>query len=356
MNATPLNILLVEDDAGHRELIRRAFEPFQSRYHLSVAKTLQDALEALATSHPALLIVDLLLPDGRGSELLPESSERASFPVIVMTSHGDEQIAVEAMKSGALDYVVKSVATLSDMPHIIERALREWDHISERKRVEEELRKSLKEKTLLLQEIHHRTRNNMQVIDSLLEFQSHEIEEPSTRHIFTSIRNRVRSMALIQEKLYAHDLTTVNLKDCLTELAVLLVQSYWKDANEIDFTFNLEPILLSIDTAVPCGLMMNELLSNALNHAFSDKGDCERKIWIGLSMAEDRMIEFRVSDNGKGLPDDVDPAQPSTLGFKLVHMLVRYQLKGSFQCIERQNGAQFLVRMNPPQYKKRISP
>ena len=355
MDATPLNILLVEDEPGHRELIRRAFEPFKGRYQISVTGSVQDALAVLAASPPDLLITDLLLPDGKGSQLLPSARGDAHFPVIVMTSHGDEQVAVEAMKAGALDYIVKSAATLSDMPHIAERSLREWAHIIERKRAEEELRRSLHEKTLLLQEIHHRTRNNMQVIDSLLEFQSHGIEDPLTLQIFHSIRNRIRSMALVQEKLYSKDLATVNLKEYLEELSVFLLQSYWKNSSKIDLRCTLEPLQLSIDTAIPCGLMMNELLSNALHHAFPDHtNNRERKVWISLEIADDQMIEFRVGDNGRGLPDDVDIAEPSTLGFRLIQMLIRHQLRGNIQCTERHHGTQFLVRFNPPQYKKRI--
>lgn len=140
------NILVVEDEEAHVELIRRAFANHTDRFHLTVVGSLAQAranLTTLSNHHqPDLVITDLLLPDGQGVELLPPVEESLAFPLVVMTSHGNEQVAVEAMKAGALDYIVKSATTLADMPHVAERTLREWAHITERKRAEEALRKS----------------------------------------------------------------------------------------------------------------------------------------------------------------------------------------------------------------------
>ena len=132
-------ILLVEDDASHIELIRRAFERRAPDVDLLTANTLNRAYALLATSAVDLVITDWLLPDGQGTDVLPKNDREPAFPVVVMTSHGNEQVAVEAMKAGALDYVVKSAETLTDMPHIAERALREWRHIIERLQAEREI-------------------------------------------------------------------------------------------------------------------------------------------------------------------------------------------------------------------------
>ncbi|MCP4537176.1 MAG: response regulator [Chloroflexi bacterium] len=138
MTESSIHILLVEDEQAHAELVRRAFDRHTGRFCLTVADTLEQARAYLAESVPNLVITDLLLPDGRGTDLLPAESKECQFPLVVMTSHGDEQVAVEAMKAGALDYIVKSVDTLADMPRIAERALREWGYIVDRKRAEEE--------------------------------------------------------------------------------------------------------------------------------------------------------------------------------------------------------------------------
>jgi len=136
------HILLVEDDESHADLIRRAFESGTLRADLTVTKTLAQAQASLAKSLPELAIVDLILPDGKGTELLPGHKRRGFYPVVVITAHGDEQTAVEAMKAGALDYVVKSPATLAEMPRIAEQALLQWEHVNHRRRAEDALRQS----------------------------------------------------------------------------------------------------------------------------------------------------------------------------------------------------------------------
>jgi two-component system, LuxR family, sensor kinase FixL len=138
----PIQILVVEDDAAHAELIQRGFEGCDPPVCLRFAGSLREARERIAESVPNLVITDLLLPDGRGVELVPprDRADRPAYPAIMMTSHGDEKVAVEAMKAGALDYVVKSVAALEDMPRIANRALREWHQMVARKLAETELR------------------------------------------------------------------------------------------------------------------------------------------------------------------------------------------------------------------------
>ncbi|MGD9100429.1 MAG: response regulator [Anaerolineae bacterium] len=141
MSEQTLYILVVEDEDAHSELIRRAFALHAGRFRLVVVESLEEARACLAQHpQPDLVIADLLLPNGQGIELLPKD-KNPIFPLVVMTSYGDEKAAVEAIKAGALDYVVKSVRTLPDIPHVAERALREWEHIVERARVEKEIRK-----------------------------------------------------------------------------------------------------------------------------------------------------------------------------------------------------------------------
>jgi PAS domain S-box-containing protein len=142
MDKQTVCILLVEDEAAHAELVCRAFAARADQVQLVVAGSLAEAKACQATCVPDLVITDWLLPDGQGTDFLSHPDQPPDVPVVIMTSHGDEQVAVEAMKAGALDYVVKSSETLSDMPHIAERALREWGHLTERKQAEEALRKS----------------------------------------------------------------------------------------------------------------------------------------------------------------------------------------------------------------------
>lgn len=152
-------ILLVEDDEGHAKLVTFSFKKEKEKYRLQRASNLAEARRMLVITPPDLILSDLLLPDGRGIELLPSRRAEACdhdnigfespmysdnpppFPMVVMTSHGDEKIAVEAMKAGAMDYVVKSPDTFRDIPRIVERVLREWDLIKKRKQAEDELKR-----------------------------------------------------------------------------------------------------------------------------------------------------------------------------------------------------------------------
>jgi len=137
-----IEVLLVEDEEAHLKLMCRAFESHEDDFHVTVARTLQAASEYLKHQRPDMAIIDWLLPDGRGVDLLPGSVERAVYPAVIMTSHGDEKLAVDTIKAGAMDYVVKSAASMADLPHIAQRVLRQWGQITERKRAEAALRQS----------------------------------------------------------------------------------------------------------------------------------------------------------------------------------------------------------------------
>jgi PAS domain S-box-containing protein len=150
MSTIKNQILLVEDEESHTKLICRAFDDHAEHVELTIARSLKEARARLAETTPNLVLADFILPDGKGIEMLPSPEDEHSYPVVIMTSYGDEQVAVEAIKAGALDYVAKSEATLLDMPHIAKRALREWDHAVARRKAEEALRRSESQKQALI--------------------------------------------------------------------------------------------------------------------------------------------------------------------------------------------------------------
>jgi len=197
--------------------------------------------------------------------------------------------------------------------------------ITERKKSFEQIESSLKEKEVLLREIHHRVKNNLQIISSLLNLQMNYITDKKSLAIFEESRNRVRSMALIHEKLYQNEsLSTLNIKDYIIELVNNLMRSYRTD-NRISSEINISDIFINTDTAIPLGLIINELVSNSLKYAFPDGR--EGKIAISLIPFTSEKFQMIISDNGVGLPDNFDMNKTNTLGLQLVNSLVT-QLDG----------------------------
>lgn len=223
--------------------------------------------------------------------------------------------------------------------------------IAERKHAQAQLSAALQAKTALLQEVHHRTRNNMQIMSMLLDFQARQVEETHVRHCFKDIRNRIDSMALVHQQLHRDDLTIVNFQDYLEELASMLAARYPGAAERIRFHFDTEPILITIDPAVPLGLLLYEVISNALEHAFPDGRAGDLHISFHTTPTGER--ELRVRDTGVGLPAEFDPETARSVGVQLIRILV-WQLQGTVRFQRHNPGAEVIIRFKEPQYEKRI--
>jgi len=238
-------------------------------------------------------------------------------------------------------------ALLSGIPgpgNTIQRILFSARDIAARKRVEEHLKSSLKEKEVLLKEIHHRVKNNLQIISSLLNLQSGYIQDPQAGEMFKESRNRVKSMALIHERLYqSKDLARIDFTEYVRNLTTHLFRSYGVNARAVGLQIDVGNILLDIDTAIPCGLIINELVTNSLKYAFSS--DVGGEIRIGLQPENDGRLALSVSDNGAGLPPDFDFQKTESLGLQLVNTLTD-QLQGQIQ-IEREGGTTFKIVLHP---------
>ena len=222
--------------------------------------------------------------------------------------------------------------------------------ISERKQAEEQLRASLEEKEVLLKEIHHRVKNNLQVISSMLYLQSQNIRDKRIRESLKESQDRVRSMALVHEQLYeSKNLAQIDFSRYIENVTDYLLQSYGIDKSLISLRIDTGNYLLGVDTAITCGLIISELVSNSLKHAFpSGKANFIHKgdILIALRPQEDNRLALVVGDNGIGLPKKIDFRNTDSLGLRLVHMLIR-QLGGAVS-IDRRNGTTFKITFERP--------
>ena len=211
--------------------------------------------------------------------------------------------------------------------------------ISEQKKKTDLINQSLKEKDTLLREVHHRVKNNLQIISSLLNLQSAVVKDEQVLDILKESQNRIQSMSYIHESLYINnDFSAVNLKEYIQGLCSNLVQSYSLIGDNVRIETEIDDISLGLDQAIPCGLILNELLSNSFKHAYpnGEKG-C---LSIKIREREGRMA-ILVEDDGRGIPDDWDIETAESLGIQLVYTLTE-QLDGDIESAERR-GTKYLI-------------
>lgn len=224
--------------------------------------------------------------------------------------------------------------------------------ITERKKAEEEITASLKEKEVLLQEVHHRVKNNMQVIISLLRLQGRKTDDKRYTQMLQESQGRIRTMALVHEKLYqSKSLAKINSHEYIKSLANEVYRSYGVNISKIRLKVAIEDVTLNIEDAIPCGLIINELLSNSMKYAFPH--DREGEISISLCSKNKDKMELTVSDNGVGLPEGLDYRDTKTMGLELVRTLVEHQLEGKIE-LDRSEGARYHIVFKKQHYKARV--
>lgn len=225
--------------------------------------------------------------------------------------------------------------------------------ITERKTAENEVKRSLNEKELLLREIHHRVKNNMQIISSLLNLQRSYIQDEEADNILQESQGRVKSMALIHEKLYqTSDLARINVAEYIRSLTMNLFHSYTVKPG-INLSMDVGELYFNIDTAVPLGLIINELVSNSLKYAFQDQDEGEIRISL-IETAEPGRYLLLIRDDGTGFPEEVDFCQTHSLGLQLVNTLVN-QLDGEIEMVTN-GGTTFNIIIQEQKYKERVKP
>jgi len=242
-------------------------------------------------------------------------------------------------KDGSMIDILMGAAPLYDSQGQIDGIMSASADITAMVEAEKQIKASLKEKEVLLMEIHHRVKNNLQIISSLMSLQSEYVQDQNTLKMFQESKNRVRAMSLIHEKLYqSPDMTRISFGGYIQNLVHQLLEFYKVKSDEVKFEIMVDEIFLTLDNSIPLGLIVNELVSNCLKHAFPD-GEMG-KVFIQLESQDNENI-LTVSDDGIGLPDDFDISETDSLGLKIVQTLT-LQLRGELD-IKKSPGAQFKV-------------
>mgnify|MGYP001824303067 CR=1 FL=1 len=248
-------------------------------------------------------------------------------------------------KNGAIVWTSLTVSLVSEESGEPSYFIAVIEDTTERKKTEEAVQTSLAEKEVLLREIHHRVKNNMQVISSLLNLQAKGIEDERLGKMFMESQSRVRAMALIHEILYqSGHLARIDLGEYVSKLATSLVRMYGTEPERVDLSVGAENVTLGIDETVPCGLVINELLSNSLKYAFRDGRT--GKIRIEAAPMNNEKIKLIVRDDGVGIPAELDIRNTDTMGMRLVIGLVESQLGGDVT-LDRSEGTCFTVTFTP---------
>jgi len=398
-------ILIVDDNNFNLDLTCKILA--RAGFATITATNGMDAFDQASFNLPQLILLDIMMPQVDGFETckwLKENPKTMDIPIIFMTALTDVKDKVKGFEVGADDYITKPFKkdillarvksqlqefnlrqTLKKKNYLLQGeidkkyeaeislleinerltnanmslkteiensrviALQLKAEVIERKQAEEKVKQSLKEKDLLLKEIHHRVKNNLFIVSSLLESQADYVNNPELIKILENSQNRIMSMALIHEQLHCGEgLSKIDFQQYLTTLTENIIDSCF--TKKINFHSKIEQAYINIETAHPCGLIVNELISNAVEHAFPNLE--QGKIIFEFNQDELGNFNLLFKDNGIGFPDDKDFYHSESLGLDLVSTLVE-QLEGKI-AMKNNNGTEITISFKELDYETRI--
>ncbi len=350
-NNTKPTIMIIDDEPTIRQSF--AFLLDDHDYKTIQAANGREGLEIFEHEKVDLILVDLRMPEIDGLKVLSRIKLISpNTPLIVISGTGSIGDAVEALHLGAWDYLLKPIQEYSLLLHAVENALEKAKLIEENQEYQknleimvakktEKINKALEEKKILLKELNHRVKNNLNVIISLLSLKSNTITlEKNAIEAFNECSNLVYSMSMVHEELYqSEDLSEINMESYIEKLAIKMIEIY-NPIVSIDYKLNIDDININISKAIPCGLILTELITNALKYAFNDSSK-KGLLKIYFSKLENDKFQIRVIDNGPGIPDNIDLQNPESTGLQIINILTS-QIEGTLSA-KNNNGAEFII-------------
>lgn len=370
-------ILAVDDTLAALKLLTDILT--REGYAVRPASSGEQALASVFTELPELILLDVKMPDMDGFEVcrrLKADPACREIPVLFLSASTEIEERVKGFELGATDFIakpfqrdellarVRTHLELSRFRAHLETLVEERTEdlkkaneklqaeLGERLKAEERIRLALNEKEVLIRELYHRTKNNMQVICSMLKLRSIYSDNPEVNGIFREMENRIYAMALVHQKLYqSKNLSSIYFCDYIDDLCGLLKKSYNVLDGRIAFKLNVARAAVLIDIAVPCGLIINELISNSIKYAFAEGAAGE--IRIELERGEDGAVKIIYGDDGPGLPPGFDFEKDSRFGMKTIVSIVRHQLQGTIE-FEPGDGMLCCIRFQDKFYDRRV--
>lgn len=323
-----INILIVEDAETDAELLVHRLNKYEFTFGYDWMNTANGLDEKLLANSYDIVISDFNLPGSNGIEVLRKVKKYDSMlPFILLSGSISKSQETEILELGANEVIMKS--NLNRLPFAIRRVLYEVEDKKKLQATKLKLERSLKRKEVLLKEVHHRVKNNLQIISGLLQLRQMETDDEKVSRITADLLLKIRSIAVVHEKLYqSEDLANIDLPDLIEDLTTYILEIISGDDRKYDLECKVAPIQLNVNQAVPCGLIISELVHNCIQHAFS--GQKEGKIAVLITGSGNR-IKVKVTDNGLGLPQDFSfEGSGLGLGATIVNTLFR-QLNADYQ-------------------------
>lgn len=355
-------VLIVDDDLINLEFISEILRP---EFELAMSTTGEEALALIHQFKPEVVLLDLMMPGIDGYEVcrnIRDDKSLSLVKIILVTARALLSEKLKGYEAGADDYLTKPfeheelLAKTRVFMKLIKEEKKKIEgsllNFTDRKKAEEQLKKSLREKETLLQELYHRTKNNMQVIISMLQLQAVDNKNKEVKKALKATRNKIQAMALVHQKLYqSMDLSSVNMHEYIAELTELLLNSSIESTERISLVLDVEKISILIDTAIPCGLILNELIANSLNHAFPDNRQGEIK--IRFFKKDEGNLQLEYADNGIGVPGSFDFRKHGGFGIRTAIKTIEFQLQGEIT-FETENGFACQIRFRDDLYTPRV--
>jgi len=353
-----IRVLIADDDYLVSEKIRDIVEMLGYSVVGEAADGTQ-AVEMTCALRPDIVLMDIEMTGMNDGLLAAEKIQQSCpTPVVVLTAYQRPDFLEQANRAGVAAYLIKppnpgelertvtiALARFQDMQKLRQLTVKLEIEIAERRRAEQELQKALREKDVLLKEMHHRVKNNLQMVSSLLYFQAENEDEQRVLDILQSSRDRIRSMAMVHEQIYQSEaLSYIHFERSIRSIAIYLLHAYDASTDRIHLKIDAEPAILTVETAMPCALVLNELVSNALKHAFPDN----RAGTLMINFSEhEQEYRFTVRDTGVGLPEGLDIRRQGSLGLTLITDLAEKQLHGTLTVV-RDAGTTFHMTFPKP--------
>ncbi len=370
-------VLIIEDNFRDVRLIQEMLKEISSfSFEFEHVERLDEGINCIKNDKFDVLLLDLNLPDSSGIETFIKIYNSApQVPIVILSGASDEETAVDAVHEGAQDYLMKgevdgkllarSIFYAIERKQIEEELVKHRDHleelvekrtlglkeankqlrieINERKQAEDEIRASLEEKKILLDEIQSRIQNSLQTIISIIDSEYFQNGCKNPNEFNQEIQNRAKTVELINEMLYqSEDFAMIDFAEYIRDLTDYLFDFYSVNPDLINLETDIEGIPLDIDVAIPCGLIVNELVTNSLKHAFkSDQGYEIVKGKIQIKFHSNDKTMLTVADNGVSFPESFELGYVETSGLRLVNKLVK-QLNGKIE-LNINGGTEFKI-------------